>query len=382
MRNLIFWIWCLLLVVCVCSIYGFLCYPQKSLILDNFHDIVETFPRPFYPDSLQSLCNATEWDSHLLINCTNILPLQVWEDPLDAIKIRNSVVVCLRWAIDGGLGFIMPRISIRSKNDDTQLSTNYGDLSLLFDVNNMRQELSQKCPQLKVYDTDYKDFSILIFNETRDPQRNAYTFREYRKYIKKLLYNRTTDVPTVIWEDKPILGWKFNKEGINIHRTLYNIVQFQPAFRTLGVRVANKILKGKYLGLDLRLEEYKYEQILSWFKELWSSSYSDIDTVYVSANTQNIEEKFRTDLMVLNLNILSKWSLASNDAKLQIDLNELILDQLLVVDYEVMIRSYIFFGSRESSLSYGVYFERGNGRIENCRCHSFQGMDETFVAGF
>ena len=65
-----------------------------------------------YLDSLSSLCNKTSWQQGLYLNCTNIIHRPTrFEDHGDnwgTFNLRSELVSCLRWAIDSGMGLILP----------------------------------------------------------------------------------------------------------------------------------------------------------------------------------------------------------------------------------------------------------------------------------
>jgi hypothetical protein len=324
--------------------------------------------------TLNALCNQTVWQSELYLNCTMVYG--------GTFNVVNAIVVCLRWAIDAGMGLIMPRIGTRSKTDPKIWEDTVRDLTYLFDKDLFLQTLHQECPQLVIQEHDY--------NVTNRIQAESiiwkqYTGGTYRSHIFDLLtYNNivASKNSTAVMETNPSFGWKFNKERFNIHRSLLKMLSFAPNLRTLATIVAKK-LQPRYIGFHLRAESDwpwdNYENTVSWFEELRHDDFSDLDMVYVAAGSQDLVDKFSNRLKAQNINVVSKWSLVAENSTLLAEMKDLRFDQLAVIDYEILMQSSHFFGVAQSSFSYAIARERGNGYISQCNCHLFEDPDFRFV---
>jgi hypothetical protein len=330
---------------------------------------------PTYEDSLKSLCKNTIWQENLYINCTNIIHDKIHlEDHgrnWGTVNIRNTIVTCLRWAIDAGMGFVMPRIATRS-DYDLIFFPGYANYAFMFDEDHLRKSLQEQCPQLKIMAT-YEKANAYIQAPILE-EHSCYNYSSYRKHISKLLakhgiasYSSST---IVIRENNPLFGWAFYQDGKNIHNSLLTAVRFRSDITEFAKDVLT-IIPDRFIGLHLRAEPdnpwYTYDQLTSWFLEGWRANYSDIKHVYVSVGSQKLEDQFRLDLKKQNITVYSKHSL-SLSLRNKIELFN--FDQIAIVDFEVLIQSSAFFGVSESSFSYAVAFERGKGIMENCGCHT------------
>lgn len=329
-----------------------------------------------YEDSLSSLCEQTAWQPGLYLNCTNIIHRQTrFENQGDnwgTFNIRSELISCLRWAIDSGMGLIMPRIAYRS-DYDLEYFPRWGNLSYLFDEKQFKKILGEKCPQLMIKDTFTEIDQIayapmpegaFYYGPTLHRRRTNYLLRE--RNIVPSIGN-----PAVVWENKPLFGWLFSKDGINIHNTLLDVIEFRSDIREVS-RKLKSFIKGAFLGLHLRVELdqiwYTYEELRDWCYDYILINAPNIKSIFVSVGNLRFENMFIEDMKVKGITVLTKWKLASLDNILYNQLLEMDFDQSAVVDYEILISSDIFLGVAQSSFSYAVASMRGKGNLDDCRC--------------
>lgn len=333
-----------------------------------------------YNDSLSSLCNQTLWQPGLYLNCTNIIHrasrFEKQGDNWGTFNIRSELVSCLRWAIDSGMGIIMPRIAYRS-DYDLEFFPRWGNWSYLFDENQLRSILNKECPQLKIEDT-YVEIDNIIHAPMPDGAfYYAPSLHRRRTYHLLRAQNVTPSLnnPVVIWENKPLFGWLFSKDGLNIHNSLLDAVEFRLDIREIS-RILRSFIRDPYLGLHLRVEPdqiwYKYEELRDWAYNYLITDTPHIHTIYVSVGDKEHENKFIHDMKAKNITVITKWILASLENTIYQQLLELDFDQIAVVDYEILLYSEEFLGVAQSSFSYAVASKRGKGKLENCKC-SIQG---------
>jgi hypothetical protein len=339
--------------------------PPQPSIYDSH--IPETY-------SLKSLCDDTVWHQDVYLNCTDLAG--------GTFNIQNSIVTCLRWAIDAGIGMIMPKIATRVKDDPSKFRDSWMPYTYLFDENNLRERLSKECPQLILKETNYEP-ATRVFAEVISYKQ--YTRGTYRSHVSDLLtFNGIDGVngSIVVVEANPLLGWLFNKERRLIHISLLDTVRFNPDISSLAKPIVAK-LPEKFIGFHLRAEKdfpwYSYESIVTWFETSFQAKY--IKNIYVAVGSREVEERFRNSMndLDIGINVISKWTLASENTTLLSQMNSLRFDQIAIVDYEIMIRSNYFYGVGQSSFAYAIAFQRGNGTMTNCNCEIYDVPDPRFV---
>lgn len=63
----------------------------------------------FDPEPMRSLCSSKEWTPGLYFTC---------DESVGGIgNIRNSILLCVRYAIEAGAGLVVPTIVLRDAND-------------------------------------------------------------------------------------------------------------------------------------------------------------------------------------------------------------------------------------------------------------------------
>jgi hypothetical protein len=321
--------------------------------------------------TLESLCESTKWQEAVYLNCTNLEKNSTTTilRNMGVSNLRNTLVTCLRLAIDGGMGLIMPKIARRSDNNISDFS-DWTDISFLFDIDNFKQQLGQKCPLLKLYDTDYPVENRVVVE--RYLAKEFYTPGTYRSYIDDLLESENINKPVVIWEKEILFCWDFRYDGESIRNSLIDIVRYPSHLINISKTIANGI-KGKYAGLHLRAESdapwQDYKAQVDWFLRTLHTNYSSIDKVYVAVGSEELVKQFVVDMAKNGISVISKWSYLVNDNDLQAQINKLHFDQLAVIDYQVLLHSDYFFGLSLSSFAYSIAYDRGGGNIQNCKCH-------------
>ena len=365
-------------------------FPPTSKKVHDFN--IEQYPHKAYIESLQSLCNTTNWNPNLYLNCTNIIirkeRVGEFGEPQGLFNVKSAMMSCVRWAIDIGGGFIIPRFAFRNEKELGYFSE-FGDFKMLFDDENLKKVVSENCPQLKIFDTHHN----ITYQKIVAPEHTDFSFHTlgtYKKRVDKLLENHNADpniLPVVIWENRASYGWDFSKEGSKIHKSMFESIQFQPYLCNIGNNIKTMIGPSKFIGFHLRIESdanwYTYEDLVSWFLEGLTSNYSDIDTFYISVGVEDLERRFKQDMSNRGYTVYSKWSFASLNSTLKEELGRLNFDQNAIVDFEVIRHSYAFFGVAASSFSYAVAFDMGNGDPDAFNCHVYDGpYEETFKRGY
>jgi hypothetical protein len=326
--------------------------------------------------TLASLCDTTIWQPGLYLNCTNLYNLPEHEvgtvNPQGVTNAYNIIVTCLRWAIDGGMGFVMPRIAIRSKDNIVDFKE-WADLGFFFDEDYMRSILHQQCPQLNIVNT-YFNITKIVYAERIG--LTEYTNGEYRKHAIELLQKNDLDPKlqsVVIWENEPLFNWVFNEDAPKVSLALHNTIIPNPLLRSLSSSL-KALLPVDYIGIHLRAEADmivgSYTDQVNFFLLNYQTKLANIDTIYVAVGSKEIEDQFRREMKFHNFKVISKWSLAENTTLID-TMNSLGFDQLGLIDFHILFGSSHFFGCGMSSFAYAIAQKRGNGRIEDCRCHIY-----------
>jgi len=357
----------------------------------RYNDPQEPIYSMYLVDDLKSLCSATVWQPNLYLNCTNVNKLGGWEkfsvNPQGATNVRNSMLSCVRWAIDGGMNLIMPQIAVRSEVD-IGLFNHWENYDFLFDEPGLKAVMAAECPQLKIYDTCHHVENKVI-SENR--AFTKYTFGTFRKHIDDLLAstgNYTKNTPTVVWENEPFLGWFFYKDSKKVHDTLTKAVRFRSNLVLIASMVIS-LLPSNFIGMHLRLEKdfgaYNYSTQVEPMLEYLQTNLSHIDTIYVAVGDPEVEEFFRADMKSRNKNVISKNSLLSSIKTthfLMDEINSLTFDQKGAIDYHVLKEADFFFGIGISSFAFGLAFDRGDGNIANGRARLQGGIIGDFFQCF
>lgn len=96
--------------------------------------------------AIQSMCLKKNWTAGLVFTCDNSFG--------GLGNIRNSILNCVRYAIEAGGELVVPQIRLRNPHDlfDFKTETKV-NLTYLFDEDHFVSALKHSCPQLKLHST-------------------------------------------------------------------------------------------------------------------------------------------------------------------------------------------------------------------------------------
>lgn len=317
------------------------------------------------PDNLTQLCNSTKWRKNEYLTLNYVVG--------GTYNVKTKIMASLREAIDAGIGWIIPKVSVRSWENINTYAVSYEDVSYLFDLDHMLKVLSLECPQLVIVNP-YETFGLVLRHEYIP--LTTYTFGEYRKALDDLMEINTVPqnhvFPVTFMGMNEIFTWHFWREP-NTHKTLLDAFQFNPKLTSLADPLI-KMLPSNFLGFHLRAESdsifTNYNSSFKWFTELYSQNYSDYKNIYLATGEQSVEEKFREDMNFYNVTVFSKWTLSANNQNITNQWRNLSFDQLSVIDHQILLECDHFFGLAFSTFAYGIAMERGNMTTDgNCNCH-------------
>ena len=332
---------------------------------------------------LTTLCASTNWRKNLYLNCTSVAKNKYGitvSSQMGATNLKAMIMSCVRFAIDAGMNMIIPKAPIRVESDPGQFNQ-WTEITYLIDEDHLKKSLKTECPQLNLYDADLE-----ISNRLLKPGANyipppSVGKGEYKSKIDEVLKTNNIDpadvtVPTVIYDNEAMFGWKFNTEPA-IRQSLRNAVKYQDRLLSLGRRIAN-LIKGDYIGFHLRVENgWEHDDYVSstqYFVKTILRKFPTIKNIYVAVGDINFENRFREDMHKQGFLVLSKWEIAFRNQDILNDLTSLTFDQRAVVEQEILERSYYFYGNGYSSLAYIIADNRGKGDLKNCQCELVYGF--------
>ena len=327
------------------------------------------------PETLESLCNLTTWKPNIFLNCTNMYNMPGNPPgtayPQGLINTKVLIFTCLRWAVDAGMGFVLPRLASRNEINKIYFD-HWENFNFLFDEDYLRQTIKEKCPQLSIINSDTEIVNRIV---TKPGDFKRHSFGTYREHAANILQDShfkdldTTSI--VIWENETLFGWIFDQDSFEIRQFFRNAIKFSPSIRVLSAKLVEKI-SSNFIGFHLRGEKdtywNSYDIMVNQFLRSIPSNYSNVTTIYVSIGDFEVADRFRKDMTALSFNVMSKWTLASEDQILFNQINLLKFDQLAILDYEILMLADFYIGSGGSSFTYAVAYERGKGDISKCAC--------------
>lgn len=97
---------------------------------------------PFDGTALNKVCNNVQWREGVYFDCSN--------NSGGIGNMRNFILTCIRYAIEGGATLIMPTIRKRDPNNLEDLFTNYEPLDYMFDAQFFTESMKIYCPQMTI----------------------------------------------------------------------------------------------------------------------------------------------------------------------------------------------------------------------------------------
>eukprot|EP00026_Physarum_polycephalum_P008579 Phypoly_transcript_08667.p1 GENE.Phypoly_transcript_08667~~Phypoly_transcript_08667.p1 ORF type:complete len:389 (+),score=61.64 Phypoly_transcript_08667:179-1345(+) len=306
--------------------------------------------------ALRSTCNRSEWVPNIFLRC---------EYRMGAFNGINKLQVCIRWAIDAGIGLVAPRFLPRNQeNLGTMVDGNISEsLDYFFDEKSIFKRLHHNCPKMVIANLTEIGAHNTIRTEHDFFEKTHNKPNSFRKFVRKLISKSDFEdpsLPTVIFETKEPLGtWDVLSDPLAFQLEFHSVFKYHPSL----MKIANKILENLpylYVGLHLRME-------LDWgprkksvetFVEAVAERIEDAKTktVFVACGDLDQLQEFKTKASPHGWNVVTKWDLVSAQEKEMMD--ELDFDQLGIVDFEVLVHSTYFVGAGLSSLSSSVGLRR------------------------
>lgn len=349
---------------------------------------------PVNEESIKSVCRATQWNESLVFTCN---------ESFGGIgNIRNSVLGCVRFAMQAGAALVLPQI-LRRDDDITNYKTQNGtDFGYMFDTQHFYKSIQQSCPEMTIYPTvddvikssnHSGDINRLRFNAeslTGDGLIKTEMWRD--KFYAWLDERQAGPVtgrpgPTVIDLERCYMSWPIYSDGQAFAVSFGLILQLREDIRLLASKVLrglakrlsfaeidlkNEVLSDAYFGAHLRVEndaQVTWSTQFGWTHATYEKQAEDYLTqalqpsrsspkgIYVASGDVEGTRRFVDDAARNNLTALGKFDVLRGSADLE-TLEAFRWDQQALVDYLILLRASDFAGVAHSSFSWNIALKR------------------------
>lgn len=349
--------------------------------------------------AISAVCNQTAWNESLVFTCN--------ESYGGIGNIRNSVLHCVRYAIQAGASLVLPRIVLRSAEDIGTIETGQtADFSYMFDTPHFFESLSLFCPQLKVHNTiedvrnglEEKESLTLSLKpgslveggvpRTGIPEPSAWRGQFYA-WLDMQITAAGSSTPnlTVVNLQRSYMTYPIYSDGEAFAHTFASVLQFRNDTRALATKVLSflverfsldvnlqdDILANAFFGVHLRTEADSKKAWESagdyWFYShyrnqvkvyLEQAPRSNPAAIYIASGDPAEIAHFAADAAKVpaphNYPVVSKDDLlAGEDLEA---LRALTFDQQALVDYLVLLKGSDFAGVAHSSFAWSIALKR------------------------
>lgn len=350
-------------------------------------------------EAISAVCNRTAWNESLVFTCN--------ESYGGVGNIRNSVLHCVRYAIQAGASLVLPRIVLRSAEDIGTIETGQtADFSYLFDTPHFLGSMSLYCPQLKIHNTiedamngleEQEDLTLSLKPEalveggvprTGIPEPSAWRGQFYSWLDSQSDTAGTGTARLVIVNlQRSYMTYPIYSDGDAFAHTFASVLQFRNDTRTLATKVLSSlaerfsfdmnlqddILPNAFFGVHLRTEADSKKAWESagdyWFYShyrnqvkvyLEQAPRSNPAAIYIGSGDPAEIARFAADAAEVpaphNYPVVSKDDLlagADLDA-----LRALTFDQQALIDYLVLLKGSDFAGVAHSSFAWSIALKR------------------------
>ncbi|KAJ0109937.1 hypothetical protein J7T55_014739 [Diaporthe amygdali] len=352
------------------------------------------FPTPIDYSPIKEICarNPSNFRPGLLFTC---------EGQHGGIgMLRNQILKCVRYAINGGGALVVPSIALRNPSDLTDIeTTNEVPLDYLLEREVFVKHLSEGCPGMRIYDR-VEDFpayqqrvEVDLIGDQFEPNhpREGLEFpREWRRFFDEWLGKQKLDVkpdaPVHVKLGQSFLEYPVHDDGDAFVNEFGKILSFRNDTRAMAAKVlwelkqrfslpidpSKAINPGAYYGAHLRLEEdaiwawppeeWRYSRMEEQFREQFENlARTGLRVVYVASGDQKVVDVFAerlkaSSLVKGNVAVVTKYDLLRGAARKQLE--SMTFDQQALVDFLIMFKASAFMGVAHSSFPWNVALRR------------------------
>lgn len=350
-------------------------------------------------DAINEICNQTAWNESLVFTCN--------ESYGGVGNIRNSVLHCVRYAIQAGASLVLPRIVLRSSTDIGTIETGQtADFSYMFDTPHFLESMSLYCPQLKIHNTiedvrggleEKEGLTLSLKPEslveggvprTGIPDPSAWSGQFY-SWLDKQITTAGQGTPSLVVVNlqRSYMTYPIYSDGEAFAHTFASVLQFRNDTRNLATKVLSSlaerfsldinleddILPNAFFGVHLRTEADSKKAWESagdyWFYSHYGNQVkvyleqaprSSPAAIYVASGDPDEIARFAADAAEVpaphNYPVVNKVDLiAGEDLE---TLRALTFDQQALVDYLVLLKASDFAGVAHSSFAWSIALKR------------------------
>jgi len=353
-----------------------------TVVKDIFHD------PEVDSDTIRNMCGGTQWNSSLVFKCENSAGT--------VGNVRNSILICVRRAIEVGANLILPRIlnpDGTHQQGTTVLYWYTHPFGFMFDEGHFVNSLQQSCPDMKVYGSrkevpfpdNYVHPPVISVESENIGMREGESWRSaFERLVSEMIRPDEDTFPIIIEMARPEPSYEIYNDGPGFVRDFGNILQFRPDVRDLANKSLLKLSSTYNLTLDLEdstqllpffgahllTEEEKLGCTEGWpcidrafglYSEeskgyLTQAQSSDHSVIYLSSHRDDEIAKFRKDAEEIGIKVHTKFDLLSRRDRVVLD--KLTKDQQQLVDFLILLKASNFGGIGHSSFSWNVALKR------------------------
>ncbi|KAI9740131.1 MAG: hypothetical protein M1818_004882 [Claussenomyces sp. TS43310] len=344
---------------------------------------------PLHSAAIHSICAEKEWNPGLVFTCD-------WS--VGGVgNVRNSMLSCLRYAIEAGGAMVMPRIIVRSADNIADIRTDErADIGYMFDRQHFTESLRISCPELHLYDTihdipnvESANEPIKLLPESIVEGHIPATGLEHPELWRETFYNWLSNhtmtsfgAPTIVELMRSYLQYPIYDDGNDFALNFGRILKFREDVRvlaaitvhelavqfSLSINESESVSRNAFFGAHLRTE---MDAVKGWPPQDWKysrydtqsqlyleqASRSNASVIYVASGNVTEVARFADDaratgdfLVTTKFDLLKKQHLKM--------LNKLAWDQQGMVDFLVMLRATDFAGIAHSSFAWNIALRR------------------------
>jgi hypothetical protein len=334
---------------------------------------------------LKRLCNETEWVPGLTFICDN--------NSGGIGNIRNFILTCIRYAIDGGASrLILPRIQRRADNDLANIFTaGFQPFDYFFDEQHFRYAINTYCPQMVIYNATEsipsaanitkveefypKDLNVNLDGcDGRGVNRHLDQFQpKFHSSLHAKQWPSETNPVTIRFKWATFFEWPIYRDGPELAATFGDILRIRKDIQDLaaialaemstfvGIKPHPKIFTAPYLGVHLRTES---DALGFWpsFDEqsdgyLQQATKRGLKYAYLACGDANEAKRFAAKAFNrTQVKVATKMDLLQGENRVRLD--ALSWDQQALVDFLMLEKSTHFTGCSFSSFTMNIAFKR------------------------
>lgn len=347
-------------------------------------------------EELKGVCRDAQWDSRLVFTC---------DKSFGGIgNLRNSILLCVRYAILAGAALVVPRIVIRDEDITSYKTSNTAEFDYMFDGKHFIESLRLSCPQMQTYAT--LEDAVKVRNFMGDPNQihleadfllgeglvQPSAWRE--KFIGEWLPQQTAQVESksgtiqdtiVVHIERCYMSYPIHSDGAAFSNSFSSILIPREDVRLLATGVIRGLaerftftsldlsqptLPGAFFGAHLRTEKdaaATWSASYGWTHATYEAQATDYLAqaesgrvtprgIYLASGDAEETKRFVTDAVVRGWETVGKFDVVRPDEAEM--LKALRWDQQAAVDYLVLLKASDFAGVAHSSFSWSVALKR------------------------